>query len=91
MVDPPEQTVLPNTPAKIRCRVPNKPDAAVQWRKRGGSLPAGVNPYDLTLVIPRTTEANEGYYICSTSDPVAGPLDSEPAKINVKKRMCRCV
>uniref|UniRef100_A0AC34RNM9 Ig-like domain-containing protein n=1 Tax=Panagrolaimus sp. JU765 TaxID=591449 RepID=A0AC34RNM9_9BILA len=86
-VDPPEQTVLENTPANIRCWVPGNPNARVTWKRRGGSA----LPHDAhddgrgNLRIDRAQTIHEGDYECTAVDPRTNqPQVSQPARINVK-------
>ena len=86
-VDPPEQTVLENTPANIRCWVPGNPDARLTWNRRGGA-PLPPDAYDDgrgNLRIDRTQTIHEGDYECTATDPRTNvPQVSQPARVNVR-------
>uniref|UniRef100_A0A915PUI2 Ig-like domain-containing protein n=1 Tax=Setaria digitata TaxID=48799 RepID=A0A915PUI2_9BILA len=85
-VDPIEQTVEEGDPSQIRCSVPGDPDAVLKWRKEDGELPVEATQTDGVLYIPQTESEDAGNYICSMEDDTGGvPVDSVPARINVKE------
>uniref|UniRef100_A0A158R3R0 Basement membrane proteoglycan n=1 Tax=Syphacia muris TaxID=451379 RepID=A0A158R3R0_9BILA len=85
VVQPLVQNVNENGTASLRCFVPNKPGAFVQWHKLNGQLPKGINPRDPTLFLAHASDEDSGEYICSTADHYGNPLDSDPARINIIK------
>uniref|UniRef100_A0A183CUT9 Ig-like domain-containing protein n=1 Tax=Gongylonema pulchrum TaxID=637853 RepID=A0A183CUT9_9BILA len=87
-VDPMHQTVEEGDPAQIRCFVPGHPHATLSWRKQDGHLPEEATQQNGVLYIPQTEREDAGNYICSMDDPAGGPpVDSTPARIDVKQRM----
>uniref|UniRef100_A0A914BVB7 Basement membrane proteoglycan n=1 Tax=Acrobeloides nanus TaxID=290746 RepID=A0A914BVB7_9BILA len=91
-VDPPEQTVNEDDPARFRCWVPGNPEAQLRWGTRGGGpLPQGAHDDGRgQLSFPRTTSNHEGEYECTAvdpRDPNRTPYTSQPANLHVRKQM----
>lgn len=88
MIDPPEQTVNENDPARFRCWVPGNPGAVLRWRRVDGSpLGYGVSDNVGVLSIPRAQMSDAGEYVCSAQDPDGGAsADSPFALLNVERR-----
>ncbi|KAK0394822.1 hypothetical protein QR680_000951 [Steinernema hermaphroditum] len=85
VIDPPEQEVNENEPARFRCWVPGNPHARLRFSKQGGQLPHGAQESQGYLSIPRAQLADAGSYICTAEDPRGGaPRDSTPAVLRVK-------
>ncbi|TMS34405.1 hypothetical protein L596_002005 [Steinernema carpocapsae] len=85
VIDPPEQEVNENEPARFRCWVPGNPNARLRFSKPGGALPYGAQEQQGQLNIPRAQIGDAGSYICTADDPHGGaPRDSSPAILRVK-------
>ncbi|KAI1728541.1 immunoglobulin domain-containing protein [Ditylenchus destructor] len=86
-VDPLFQTVDVGQPAKIRCWVPGDPNARLRWSTHHHRpLPAGATDQEGILTFPSVSEADDGGYICSVSDPqTGGPIHSPVARIHVRR------
>uniref|UniRef100_A0A1I8AA30 Basement membrane-specific heparan sulfate proteoglycan core protein n=1 Tax=Steinernema glaseri TaxID=37863 RepID=A0A1I8AA30_9BILA len=85
VIDPPEQEVNVDEPARFRCHVPGNPNARLRFSKPGGQLPHGAQEHQGHLTIPRAQMADAGNYICTAEDPTGGPpRDSTPAVLRVK-------
>ncbi|KAI1726706.1 immunoglobulin domain-containing protein [Ditylenchus destructor] len=86
-VDPLFQTVDLGQPAKIRCWVPDDPNARLRWSTHHHRpLPAGATDQDGVLTFPSVSEADDGGYICSVSDPQTGsPIHSPVARLHVRR------
>ncbi|CAB3410943.1 unnamed protein product [Caenorhabditis bovis] len=85
-VDPPTQTVNEGEPSRIRCWVPGHPNIQLQWHKRDRRpIPTYARVAGGVLDIPRTEKADEDDYVCTATDPhTQRPVESRPARINVK-------
>ncbi|KAK6015638.1 immunoglobulin domain protein [Ostertagia ostertagi] len=87
-VEPPERNVNEGDPAQFRCWVPGYPHAVIRWnRERGQPLPVGASARDGYLRFDRTRMSDDGYYICTASDPTdprrGPPREAPPARLRV--------
>lgn len=87
LVDPREQTVNENDPARFRCWVPDDPEARLRLSKQSQPLPYGASDDGSgTLYIPKVMLDDGGSYVCSIIDPHGSPVESAPAVLHVKRR-----
>ncbi|VBB30312.1 unnamed protein product, partial [Acanthocheilonema viteae] len=85
-VDPMEQTVEEGDPSQIHCFVHGEPNVALKWRKESGELPIEATQNNGILYIPQTESEDAGNYICTMDDFRGSPIDSVPARINVRQQ-----
>ncbi|XP_023578281.1 basement membrane-specific heparan sulfate proteoglycan core protein isoform X8 [Octodon degus] len=81
-VSPERTQVHEGHTVRLYCRATGVPTATITWRKEGGSLPpqARSEHTDIsTLIIPATTPADSGFYLCVATSP----LGTAQARIQV--------
>ncbi|EJW81639.1 hypothetical protein WUBG_07451, partial [Wuchereria bancrofti] len=86
MVDPMEQIVDEGESSQIRCFIfDNKTNVILKWRKQNNELPIHATQKNGILYISQTEINDAGNYICTMDDFRGTPIDSLPARINVRQ------